>query len=153
MYFNVGAIAKISIAMGITHQNKVLHHSHAWIHKLRSSALITTIAFHRIEVGNSILWPNNKKYGEKDEKKTCWLNLYPIVNHGSYKSQFQIWPLWRYFCKPSFTICTIHINPSVSDGFVKLCNDQSMFFHTILGIAHGILYLGQWKLWLEPQTY
>jgi hypothetical protein len=36
---------------------------------------------------------------------------------------------------------------------VKLCNNQSMFYHTTLGIPHGIIYLGQWKLQLEPQTY
>jgi hypothetical protein len=55
--------------------------------------LITTIISHRIEVGNLGSWPNNKKYGEKNEREACQLNLYPIANHGSYKSQFQIWPL------------------------------------------------------------
>jgi hypothetical protein len=29
------------------------------------------------------------------------------------------------------------------DGLVKLCNDQSMFFHTTLGIPYIILYLGK----------
>jgi hypothetical protein len=36
---------------------------------------------------------------------------------------------------------------------MKSCNDQLMFSHMIIGIPHGILYLGQWELWLEPQTY
>ncbi len=121
MCFNVGAIAKFSITMGITHQNKVAHRSHAWIHTLRSSTLIITIAFHRIEVGNSILWPNIRSMVTKVNKKTCWLNLYPIVNYGSYKSQFRIWLLWRpYFCKSSFTICTIHINSFVSRWFCEV---------------------------------
>jgi hypothetical protein len=72
--------------------------------------LITTITFRQIEVGNSSSQPNNKRYGEKDERKAYQLNLYPITSHGSYKSQFQVWPLWRpYFCKPHFTICTIHL--------------------------------------------
>ncbi len=39
------------------------------------------------------------------------------------------------------------------DGLTKLCNDQSMPFHTTLGIPHKILYLHQWELWWEPQTY
>jgi hypothetical protein len=30
--------------------------------------------------------PNSKKYGEKDAKEACWLNPYPIINHGSFKS-------------------------------------------------------------------
>jgi hypothetical protein len=28
-----------------------------------------------IEVGNLNSWPNNKKYGAKDEKEACQLNL------------------------------------------------------------------------------
>jgi hypothetical protein len=48
--------------------------------------LITTITFHLIEAGNLVSRPNNKKYGEKDERETCQLNLYPIASHGSYKS-------------------------------------------------------------------
>jgi hypothetical protein len=28
-----------------------------------------------------------------------------------------------------------------------------VFSHTTLGIPHRILYLSQWHLWLEPQTY
>ncbi len=77
--------------------------------------LITTIASCQIEVGNLGSQPNNKKYGEKDERKACRLNLYPIASHGSCKSQFRVWPLWRpSFCKPHFTICTIcSNNPSV----------------------------------------
>jgi hypothetical protein len=50
--------------------------------------LITTITSHQIEVGNLGSWENNKKYGEKDEKEACQLNLQPIANHGSYKFQF-----------------------------------------------------------------
>jgi hypothetical protein len=53
--------------------------------------LIITIASYQIEIGNSNSQPNNKKYGEKNERKTSQLNLYPIANHdGSYKSKFQI---------------------------------------------------------------
>jgi hypothetical protein len=57
--------------------------------------------------------PNNKKYGKKNEKEACSLNLYPITNHGDYRSQSQIWPLWNpYFYKPFFivsTICSINM--------------------------------------------
>jgi hypothetical protein len=70
--------------------------------------LIITIVSCQIKAGNSKSQPNNKKYGEKDEKKVCQLNLYPIVSHGSCKSQSQVWPLWRpYFRKPYFTMYTI----------------------------------------------
>jgi hypothetical protein len=31
----------------------------------------------------------------------------------------------------------------LQDGLMKSCDDQSMFFHTILKIPHKILYLGQ----------
>jgi hypothetical protein len=54
--------------------------------------LITSIISCRIEASNLGSRPNNNKYGEKDESEACQLNLYPIANHGSYKSQFQIWP-------------------------------------------------------------
>jgi hypothetical protein len=50
--------------------------------------LIIVVASCQIEANKSSSWPNNKKYGEKDEKEVCQLNLYPIANHGSYKSQF-----------------------------------------------------------------
>jgi len=30
--------------------------------------------------------PNNKKYDEKNVNETCRLNLYPMANHGNYKS-------------------------------------------------------------------
>jgi hypothetical protein len=33
--------------------------------------LITIIASRRIEAGNLGSWPNNKKYGENDEKEAC----------------------------------------------------------------------------------
>jgi len=65
------AIAKFSIAMGITCRNKVAHCSHAWIHTLGSSMLITAISSRQIEVGTSGSRPNNKKYGEKDEREAC----------------------------------------------------------------------------------
>jgi hypothetical protein len=52
--------------------------------------LITNIASYWIEAGNLSSWPNNKKYGEKDEREACQLNLYPIINHGNYKFQFQV---------------------------------------------------------------
>jgi hypothetical protein len=42
--------------------------------------LITIIASCQIVAGNSVSWPNNKKWGEKDEKKSCRLNPYPIVS-------------------------------------------------------------------------
>jgi hypothetical protein len=54
---------------------------------LRSSMLITTITSCRIKVGNLGSQLNNKKYGEKDEREACQHNLYPITNHGNYKSQ------------------------------------------------------------------
>ncbi len=49
----------------------------------------------------------------------------------------------------TFTNPTSPSTPSVQltrllqHGFMKLCDDQSMFFHTTLGIPHGILYLSQ----------
>jgi hypothetical protein len=49
--------------------------------------LIIAIDFHRIEASNSSSWPNNKNYGEKDERKVYQLNLYPIVSRGNYESQ------------------------------------------------------------------
>jgi hypothetical protein len=48
--------------------------------------MITTIASCQIEANNFVSWPNNKKYGEKDEKKVCQFNLYPLISHGSCKS-------------------------------------------------------------------
>jgi hypothetical protein len=55
--------------------------------------LIITITSHQIEVGNLGSRLNNKKYGEKDEKEACQLNLYPIASHGNRKSQYRVWPL------------------------------------------------------------
>jgi hypothetical protein len=52
--------------------------------------LIITVTSYQIEAGNSNSQPNNKKYGEKNERKASQLNLYPIVNPGNYKSRFQI---------------------------------------------------------------
>ncbi len=116
------AITKLSIAMGRAHRNKVARCSHAWIRTLGSSVLITTIASCQIEAGNLGSWPNNKNYGEKDEREAYWLNLYPITNHGNYKPQYWVWPLWKpYFHKPRFTIYTIYtihsINLSASRWF------------------------------------
>jgi hypothetical protein len=48
--------------------------------------LIIAITFHRIEANNLGSQPNNKKYGEKDEREACRLNIYPIASHGSCKS-------------------------------------------------------------------
>jgi hypothetical protein len=81
--------------------------------------LIIAIKSCRIKVGNSSSWLNNKKYGEKDERKTCQLNLYPIANHGNYKSKSQVWPLWKpYFHKPHFIVYTIRLaNPFTSWWF------------------------------------
>jgi hypothetical protein len=109
--------------------------------------LIIVIAYHQMKVGNSSPWPNNKKYGEKNERKACLLNLYPITKHGRYKSQSWIWPLWRpYFYKPCSIIFTIHLAKMLEDGLMKLCDDQSMFSHITFGIPHIIIYHGQWKL-------
>jgi hypothetical protein len=72
--------------------------------------LTITIAFRRIKVGNLGSQLKNKKYGEKYERQAYRLNLHPTTNHGSCKSQFRIWPLWRpYFHKPRFTFFTIHL--------------------------------------------
>jgi hypothetical protein len=49
--------------------------------------LITTIAFHHIEVNNPNSLLNNKKHGEKNEREIYQQNVYPIVNHGSCRSQ------------------------------------------------------------------
>jgi hypothetical protein len=121
---------------------------------MKSHIIIITIASCWIEVNNSCPLLNNRKYGENDAKKTCQLNLYPIINHGSYKSQSLIWHFWNpYFCKPCFTIFTICLtNPFASYGFVKLYNDRSMFL-TTLGTPHKFLYLSQWIFGLECQTY
>jgi hypothetical protein len=40
---------------------------------------ISTITSHQIEVGNLDSRPNNKKYGEKNEREACQLNLHPII--------------------------------------------------------------------------
>ncbi len=81
--------------------------------------LIITIASCRIEAGNLNSQPNNKKCGEKDERKTCYSscnNHGSYKSHGNYKSHSQVWPLWRpYFCKLGFTIYIIHLtNPFAS---------------------------------------
>ncbi len=78
--------------------------------------LITIITTRRIEANNWGSWPKNKKYGEKDEREVCQLNLYPIANHGNCKSQSWVWPLQKpYFCNLRFTVCTIRlINPFTS---------------------------------------
>jgi hypothetical protein len=104
----------------------------------------TTITFHWIEAGNSSSWPNNEKHGEKHEREDYQLNLYPITSNGSCKSQSWIRFLWRsYFRKPCFIIYTIHsTNLLASNGLMKSCDDQSMFFHTTLKIPREILYLG-----------
>jgi hypothetical protein len=70
---------------GYTCWNKVALCSHAWIHMLGSSKFIITITFRQIEVGSLGSWPNNT-YGEKDERKTCQMKLYPITSHGICKS-------------------------------------------------------------------
>ncbi len=104
--------------MGITCWNKVTHYSHAWIHTLRSSMLIIAIASHQIEANNLGSQPNNKKQCEKDEREVCQLNLYPIVNYGSYKSQSWVWHFWKpYFCNPCFTVCTIRLANSFASGW------------------------------------
>jgi len=96
---------------------------------------------YRIETSNLGSRPNNDKYGEKDEKEAFQLNLYPITNHGSCKSQFRIWPLWRpYFPNPLFIVCTIRsTNPST------------------LGWSHEVV---RWSInifshnsWNSPQNY
>ncbi len=40
-----------------------------------------------MEAGTSKLKPNNKKYGEKNANEAYQLNLYPMANHGNFKSQ------------------------------------------------------------------
>jgi hypothetical protein len=61
-----------------------------------------------MEVGSLKSQPNSTKYGEKDANEAYWLNLYPMANHGKYKSQFQMWPFWKpYFHNPCFIVCTI----------------------------------------------
>jgi hypothetical protein len=47
--------------------------------------LITTIAPHWIEAGNSSSWPNIKKHNENNAREACQFNLYPIANHENYK--------------------------------------------------------------------
>ncbi len=94
---------------GYTCWNKVACCSHAWIHTLGSPKLIITITFRQIEVGNLGSWPNNT-YGEKNERKTCQMKLYPITSHGICKSQSWVWPFWnQYFYKLCFIVYTIHL--------------------------------------------
>jgi hypothetical protein len=107
MYLDIGQLSK-TIAMGITRWNITIHCSHAWNHTFGSSKLMILIISCQIEVRSWSSWLNNKNYGGKDAKEACHLNLYPIVNHGSCKSQFWIWFFWNpYFHKPHFTIYTI----------------------------------------------
>jgi hypothetical protein len=64
-------LGKFSIAMGITHCNKATCCSHAKIHTSKSSKLITAITSHKIKASSLGSWPNNKKYGEKNEGEPC----------------------------------------------------------------------------------
>jgi hypothetical protein len=41
--------------------------------------LIITIKSHHIKASNLSSLPNNKKYGEKNEREVCRQNLYPIA--------------------------------------------------------------------------
>lgn len=113
---------------------------------MKSHIMITNIASCWIEVNNSCPWLNNRKYAKNDAKEAYPLYLYPMGNHGSYKSQTLVWPFWNpYFSNPYFTIFTIHLtNPSASHGFMKLYNDWSMFSHITFGTPHKILYLNRW---------
>jgi hypothetical protein len=61
---------QFSIVMGITHQKKATYCSHALIHTLGSSKLITTISSCWIIASSLNLSPNNKEYGEY-EKEAC----------------------------------------------------------------------------------
>jgi len=45
-----------------------------------------------MEAGSLRSRPNNKKYNEKDVNEAHRLNLYPMANHGNYKSQSRVWP-------------------------------------------------------------
>jgi hypothetical protein len=79
--------------------------SHIWVIQIDDHHHISSI-----KVGNLGSWPNNIKYGEKDARKVCWFNLYPMVNYGNCKSQHLVWPFWTpYFCKLCLTIYIICI--------------------------------------------
>jgi len=67
---------------------------------------------YRIKVGNLGSQPNNKKYGKKNEREPYQLNLYPIINHGDCRSQFQIWPLWSPYFYTPFSI--VNTNRSIN---------------------------------------
>jgi hypothetical protein len=75
-----------------------------------------------MEANSSVSRQNNKKYSEKNAIEAYWLNLYPMANHGNYKSQSQVWPFWRpYFHNPCFTVCTIpSTNPSTSRWYHEI---------------------------------
>jgi hypothetical protein len=94
---------------------------------MKSHIMITTITSCWIEVSNSCPWLNNRKFGGNDAKEAYQLNLYPIINDGSYKSQSLIWSFWNpYFCKPYFTILTIYLtNPSTSVTKEKRVEDNT----------------------------
>jgi hypothetical protein len=63
-----------------------------------------------MDVGSLGSRPNSKKYSEKDVNEAYWLKLYPMANHGNYKSQSWVWPFWRpYFHNPCFRVYTIHL--------------------------------------------
>jgi hypothetical protein len=43
-----------------------------------------------MEADSSKSRQNGKEYGEKYFNEACRLNLYPMDNHGNYKSQYQV---------------------------------------------------------------
>jgi hypothetical protein len=64
-----------------------------------------------------------------------------MANHGNYRSQSLVWPLWKpYLHNPHFIIYTIHSANSFALGcFCEVVHDQLMPFHTTFENPHEIL--------------
>jgi hypothetical protein len=84
------------------------------IHIEGSLRTITIITSCQMEVGSLRSQHNNKKYGERNVNEACRINLYPMANHGNYKSQSWVWHFLRpYFRNSWFIVYTICLaNPS-----------------------------------------
>jgi len=89
----------------------------------------------------------------KTTKKTCQLNLYPIINHGGYRSQFLVCLFETHTFANLVSTSTpfVQLFHLFQDGLMKSYDDWMMFSHKLFRTSHGILYLGQWIFQLEHQ--
>jgi hypothetical protein len=116
-------IVKFSITIGITYQTIIIHYSHASTHLDHPNWLLPS---HFVGL-KLVAWAHGQMIEKMKmtPKKTCQLNLCPIIKHVNYKPQFLVWP----FLSDTFTNLISSSTPSIQlnhlpqDGFMKLCND------------------------------